>query len=594
MRTKGFVTLLLTSVWVIGLGSCGTEDPTRVDRPPVVRSFSPSDQELDAFVGDTLTFEVLAIDPDETTLKQRFTLNDSVVSNQYKWDYVVADTGLALIQCIITDGANDSRIRWEVWQHDAVNLPPEIIAYAPVEQKPVLIIGHDLLFVVRARDPNEDPLNYRFTVNDSLVWSNTEYLFVATRTGEFDVKAIVSDGELSTSRTWDLTVTPQPDTVPPSEVPITVAETGEDPGEVNLEWSAVGADGMEGIASNYLVRTAPTPIVDEYSWSKASERPGVPAPLAPGERMSMVITGITPARFTHVAVRAMDNFGNISPLGESPGVYARGMKIAGIVRDALTGLPMPNVHVTLGPYDTTTTVDGEFELVELPPMITPLIVSEDNELGTVGTHYDIRIPYEVVHLDYKLVYLMPDYQLETAQYEDFFEFYVSMTTIGGSPFPNNQRRWEAPIDIYARPFVNEGLDYQATIHQNVIDMNTYLGMNAFNVTDEEPEVGVTCIYPSNLYNDNYGVSLWSSDWFPVKADIEFRRLYTPASAGYFQVVIRHELGHALGLNHSSDINHLMIGGQTPQVPNFSSDELAVLHVLYNIPRGVAIGLYVRE
>jgi hypothetical protein len=561
----------------------------------VVSSFVPPDQELDAFVGDTLLFEVVAIDPDNTTLKQRFTLNDSLVSDHRRWNYVVADTGLALVECVVTDGAYNSRIQWQVTQYIAINYPPEIIAYSPIESNPVVIIGDEIEFGILATDPENEPLDYRMLLDDSLVTRTSEYLFQATEAGEFNVEAIVSDGEHAAIRLWHLTVTPVPDTIPPAEVTITLLEKGDNPGEVRLEWTAVGADGMDGVASNYLVRTSPAPIVDEATWMRASERPGVPAPLAPGERMTMVVDGLTPAHFTHVAVRAVDAFGNLSPLGPAPGIHARGMQISGNVKDAMTGAPMSDVQVKIVSYRTTTDANGDFVLYELPPLSELLVFSEDGHLSLVGTHYDYRLPYEVVHLDFIPVYLIPDYDLETTHYEDFYSFYIYMTEIGGSPYPNHQRRWEAPIDVYSLPYEKNGLDYQATVHQAALGLNPHIGLDIFNVVNEVPAVGVHCVYRDDIVFDNYGVLEWSSDWYPVVADIEFRTVYSPASAWQFERVVRHELGHALGIhNHSLDQGHLMVGGITPQVDTFTPDELALIRVLYHVPRGTPMSRYIRN
>jgi len=594
MQLNKIVTLLFLAAFAILLGSCGNQDPTAVSRPPVVRSFVPSDQALDVFVGDTLYFDVNAFHPDETSIKHRFTLNDSIVSEQLKWNYVIVDTGQSRVEFVVSDGAYDTRIEWEVTQHVTINLPPEIVAYSPIESHPVLVIDTEMEFVIRANDPEKEPLQYQISVGDSVVATASEYLFHASQIGKFDIEAKVDDGEYSAAHFWQLTVTPVPDTIPPAEVVITEVKKGDDPGQVLVEWIAVGADGMDGTASNYEIRTSPAPIMDEDTWMRATNRPGVPAPLAPGELMTMLVEGLTPARYTFLAVRAVDAFGNLSPIGEAPGLYARGMRVAGKVMDAITGEPMPNVKVNFVSYRLVTDADGNFEFLELPPLNELLIASDDNRLGFLGTHYDMRMPYEVKHLDYVPIYLIPDYQMDSTAYVDFYAFYILMTNINGSPFPNHQRRWEAPIDVFARPFENGGLDYQATIHQTALDLNSFIGMDLFNVVSEDPPVGVYCHYPPDLTFDNYGVRQWSADWYPVVADIEFRRVYTAASIVPFVRVVRHELGHALGLNHSFDTNHLMMGGIAPQRDYFSDDELAVIRVLHHVPRGTHIGHYARD
>jgi len=578
--------------------ACGSGDPTIVDRPPVVK-FDPENAEAWTLaVGDTQSFWVYATDPDETPLDYQFSLNDSLVSRGAEWTYVVDDTGHATVKCVVSDGSHSSWVEWQLFREVPINFPPEITAFAPIETNPVMILGDELAFTIQAVDPDDPVLRFIFSVNDSLVGTESDYLFLATATGHFDVKAVVTDGEHGVSREWSLNVTPVPDTIPPAEVNITLLETGAEPGELDLEWIAVGADSMVGLASTYHVRTSPAPIVDEESWTRASERPNVPQPALPGEQMSMVLTGLLPARFTYIAVRAEDNFGNLSPMRDAPGDYTRGMRIAGRVMDARTGEPMPDAHIDLAHYHTRTDANGEFEFIEMPILFEYLHVSEDFQPGILGTHYDYRTPYSVTHLDYIPVYLIPELPLETSRYDTFLMFFVAMTYIDGMPYPNHQRRWDPPIDLYATPFrkvtPQDTLDYQALIHTTVLDLNQHIGTDLFNVLGDVPQVGVTCIYNNDLQYDNYGVRQWSPDWYPLQGEAEFRTVYTAPTQAAFQIVIRHELGHALGLNHSVDDRHLMVGGVSPQVPNFTPDELAVIDVRYHIPRGIFIAHYIEE
>jgi predicted Zn-dependent protease len=76
--------------------------------------------------------------------------------------------------------------------------------------------------------------------------------------------------------------------------------------------------------------------------------------------------------------------------------------------------------------------------------------------------------------------------------------------------------------------------------------------------------------------------------------VTFRTEYTAPVEDAFKLVARHELGHALGLNHSADRQHLMVGGAAPSVSYFDSDEIAVLRTYYIIPRGTNVRYYERN
>jgi hypothetical protein len=96
---------------------------------------------------------------------------------------------------------------------------------------------------------------------------------------------------------------------------------------------------------------------------------------------------------------------------------------------------------------------------------------------------------------------------------------------------------------------------------------------------------VETVYVDDLPQDNYGVEEWTSDWYPRRGLIEFRTVYSAPTESVLQVVARHELGHVLGMNHSTDWAHLMVGGLAPQVSHFSNDEVAIIQCRYHLPRG---------
>jgi hypothetical protein len=564
-------------------GSC-SDDPTRVGRPPVVESFAPSNKSLTVYVGDVVDFRLRAFDPDLDPLTTSFAVDGVKVAGGERFEYVVDDVGDVTVRATVEDGEHVSYIEWRLKREVPVNLAPSFTASLPLEENPTLVIGNEMSFGVQAVDPEGVPLAYQFTVDDVLAAEERQFTYRGLTTGFKIVKAIASDGVNAISRQWRLKVTEVPDAVPPGAVDIVDAQTGTNPGEIDLQWIAVGRDGMTGVASQYRVRTLPTPILTEPDWNRASERPGVPLPAAAGEPMSMTLTGLQPARSTYVAIRAEDDFGNQSPLLETVSAVTRGMHISGVALDARTGLPVPGALVSFGLTTVTADGTGFWEFFELGAATDVIVVRDERDEG-VGAYYDYTLPYSVAHNDVVELYLLPNITLETTTFTDFLTWFRSMTDAAGNPYGAETRRWELPISLYVRAFNKAGLDYRAAIEGAAAEFNDILGVSVFNVVTTGLSNGVETVYVDDLPQDNYGVEEWTSDWYPRRGLIEFRTVYSAPTESVLQVVARHELGHVLGMNHSTDWAHLMVGGLAPQVSHFSNDEVAIIQCRYHLPRG---------
>jgi hypothetical protein len=594
MKQSAPVWFVVAVAAVGSLCACGADDPSRVGRPPIVSAYAPGARQLTAFIGDTLSFRLDAFDPDQDRLATSFLLDGGVAASTPRWDYVVEDTGLVTVRGSVTDGEHSSFIEWTVSRLRQINLAPVIDAILPLEPSPVLVIGNRMDFAIRATDPESMPLSYSFAVDDSVVVEDRQFSYQATSVGWKSVRAIVSDGEKSAAREWSLRVTEIPDTIAPARVDVTRAISGELPGEIVIDWVAVGRDSMVGLASGYQVRTSPDPILNEADWGRGSLRPGIPAPLPPGQAMTMVVGGLLPARLTHVAVRAFDDFGNYSRLGSAPSVWIRGMSFSGRVTDAVSGAGVAAASLLLGMAETFTDSLGSYRFRELGPMTSPMTV-RDESAPEVGAYFDYQTSYTVVHDDVVPYYLMPNVDLDTELYTDFLKFFRAMTDVPGNPFGAQQRRWELPINLYVRPYTRNGLDYGATIERVAREFDSLLGVQVFNLVAARPSGGVETVYRDGVGQDHYTLSEFTSDWYPRQGVIEFRTVYTPTTEDVLARTARHELGHALGLNHSLDASHLMVGGSAaPTADDFTPDELAVIRCLYTLPRGWDNRLFVRD
>lgn len=594
MHQSNRAVLAVSLCTVLAVASCGSNDPARVDRPPVVNSYSPTTRTLNAFVGDTLQFKIDASDPDHDALTTSYAVDDHFVFDGTTWNYVIEDTGVVSVRGAVSDGAHVSYIDWHLTNSIPINLPPSIETSLPLEANPVLVIGNTMNFAIIAADPEKDALTYTFAVNDSLVSTARQFVYKATSVGIKKIHVVVSDGEKAAAHDWQLKVTTVPDNIPPATVIITLAETGSEPGEVNIEWTAVGRDNMSGLPSQYQVRTSPVPMVTEADWARGSDRPNIPAIAEPGQTMRMVVSGLQPARPTYIAVRAIDDFANISALPPPAQAVTRGMRFGGRVIDTVTWAGIPGATVSWGTQSKTTGADGEYEFTEQGLADGTIVVRD--ELGPgVGNYFDYSKPYSAKHLDVVNLYLIPDYHLTTTFYADFLEFFRRMTDVGGIPYGADQRRRDLPLPLYTRPFEKGGLDYAQAVREVADEFDAILGGRVFSIaTAPLPPIRLETTYNNIIERDQHEILSWSADWYPLVSLITFRTEYNATNVDGFKVIIRHEFGHALGLNHSFDTNHIMVGGPAPSVQHFAPDEIAVLRTYYAIPRGWNVRYYERE
>ena len=110
MQRYNLAVLAVSLCTVLAVASCGSNDPTRVDRPPVVNSYSPTTRTLNAFVGDTLQFQIDAFDPDHDALTTSYAIDDRFVFDGTTWNYVIEDTGAVSVRGTVSDGEHTSYI----------------------------------------------------------------------------------------------------------------------------------------------------------------------------------------------------------------------------------------------------------------------------------------------------------------------------------------------------------------------------------------------------------------------------------------------------------------------------------------------------
>lgn len=571
--------------------SCDRESPTMVDRPPVISKYFPLNHTLQVLLGDTIFFTVDAFDPDNRELGYQFLIDDSIVSTDSHWAYAVSDTGTALVACSIIDGSQTERIVWRLNRLIPINLSPVIINYEPDNLNPSFVVGSEVDFSMTATDPEGRAVSYEYLIGNKLVSNERRFTYQAAEIGVVQVFGRAFDGErYSRLMSWNLNITDLPDSILPAPVVIVTFKTGAEVGQVELAWIAVGDDGMEGMPAQYQVRTSSAPITSEWSWDRASDRPGEPPPAAPGDTMRAVIGGLIPANYVYVAVRAIDEFGNLSPLVNSPGTKVKGIEISGIVRDALTRLPIANVSVNFASQRVFTGADGAFAFSELPQYSGSLVLRDEDVTTEYGEYYNVDRFYQARNRDVVELWMIPNLGLEPdgsqEWYGTFLSFFKELTDTYNNPFGNYIKWYALPINVYIPEGVYNDIDFEAEVASALDDWETLSGLDLFKPVAAPPDTGIIVVYEEIGYDrEKHEVTEWTADWYPVKSTVHLIKKYTPITIGQNRRVIRHEFGHALGIKHSNNTAHLMVGGIWPQVPLPTTLELQVLKIFNTLPRG---------
>ena len=118
---------------------------------------------------------------------------------------------------------------------------------------------------------------------------------------------VATGGRLNVLRMMD-----GPDEVPPGPI-ASLAATSVSSDRLVMTWTATGDDGTMGTATKYDLRFGTTPI-DETNFDAATRLTSAPVPKAAGGLEQATIRGLAPLTTYFVALKAIDEYGNSTPL----------------------------------------------------------------------------------------------------------------------------------------------------------------------------------------------------------------------------------------------------------------------------------------
>ncbi|MBD3179069.1 MAG: matrixin family metalloprotease [Candidatus Latescibacteria bacterium] len=579
-------------------------DPLKPNRLPVITGYGPADKMQNVIIpGSALDLYIEGVDPEGDDVSYSFAIvnlpgrEDSILCRSNSFHFTAEDRpGLYNVEGRVHDSEGYSSRNWFLNVKRRDNNPHEIVDYYPKTLLIQCALGDTLRFgITRVEDDHPDELNYRYMLGDSLLVESKYLTHRFLDNDQYTIRGIVWDGEYGDTLTWEINATGTPDTIAPACIVDLAGRTGEARGTVFVEWTAPGDDGSTPgtRASYYDVRTSTVRIKTEEDWANASQQSGAPPPSSAGERDSMIIDGLEPGEQVYVYIKAVDDFNNKSSIcGSSPHLQVRGFDITGRVIDVATGEGVEGALVKIGNITVDTSSAGGY-YQNLNNRIQYLTLMALDENGSdIGAYHNYSYDYGVLNNDLEIdLFLVPSFELvsmEDDRYDDFLDFFQNMVV--ESPFYGTVfKGWDHwPVKVYnPMPTEADTIDFQQECLDGMNEWEDYSGLNFFEIVDSSEEADVEVYYDYSLEYGNHHVEIMelNPDGTPARKRVYiYYRKLASARKSIRHVVFVHEFGHILGLHHSLDSGHIMIGMIRPSVDHASEDEINVVKAIYHLPK----------
>ncbi len=204
---KKLLVILLLGVISISFTGCLSMISPEINNPPVIIHIP----DATVTVGETFTYPVEATDPDEDALIYSLTTSPSTDMTINDTTGLISWTPTAVGSYEVTVEVSDGELT-DTQSFTIIVTEPE-----PVNQAPIITpipdtnitLGETFAYTVEATDPDGDALSYSLTDSppDMTIDENSGVInWTPTSTGSFEVTVEVSDGELSDTQSFMITV----------------------------------------------------------------------------------------------------------------------------------------------------------------------------------------------------------------------------------------------------------------------------------------------------------------------------------------------------------------------------------------------------
>jgi hypothetical protein len=368
--------------------------------------------------------------------------------------------------------------------------------------------------------------------------------------------------------------TPPPvDVIPPAEI-TTLVLYNPTFDSISMLWDAPGDDGVLGKAASYQARrsTSAPGVNPENWWNAAVPMTGLPVPKYAGDDENYIATGLSSGTVYYIAVRALDDAGNLSPLnsssikslatfGTSPtinvwygdnqtfgnnGIGQVWVNIQGNVSDvagvssltyALNG--GPSVPLSIGPDNRRLDRPGDFNVdIDISAVnvgANTVVISATNSLGNTSER-TVNFTYNNISQD------LP-FTLDWSTVNDFQE--VAQSVDGRWVVENDHVRettfaYDRMLVIGDMSWVNYEVTVPVTVH--AVDpqkrYGSHSGLGLVLRWGGHTDNPVSGWQPKSGWNPNGGIGWWRWDLADQTAHLEF-----------FETSITHPMSPTLGVTY---------------------------------------------
>jgi hypothetical protein len=592
---KFFMTAMLIAI--VALSSCIFQNsPVEPNQAPTIRSYSPTLTFFSLKIPDSCVFSIKASDPDGDQLEYSFVTGDSTLSETNSLKFYAMKLGVYDIRGRVKDGATTAYHDWRVTVLDKDNQTPKITWVFPEQSLVACAVGETLGFHFKATDDHPDALQYSYLLDGALLQSGSpDIINRFMEQGDFLLEGVAWDGQAGDTTRWNVSVMGYPDSIPPAAILDLAGGPGAVDGSIALKWTAPGDDGNEGKAASYIVKTSVYTIVTEKDWVEAEGKVGEPVPSPAGSPEQMTIRNLSSASYVYVSMRAMDDFFNLSPIGNCIKILVRGVDIGGRITNAATGGPVPGIIVSASLRSDTTDAEGTYLLQNVPSYTTSMSAKDEKIVGELGDYFDCSFTItNVTQYTDKSFCMIPAFVLESVAMPDIFYegrflmFFKAITETDGSfGDPTVYKGWNHwPITVYNPSMTCQDADLQAACRNGMRDWEDSTGIDLFVEVGSLEDADVSVQYDTTKtdYKHHVKTPEANADGTPARKEIWIYTKNTSMPVWKLaDLIFAHELGHVIGLYHSWNPGHLMLGLTTPEVKHPTLDEARVVQVLYHMP-----------